>query len=1255
MGILNQIKSELLQLEGGKFQRLCDDWLFRKGYENINPIGMMETTDRVVRGTPDSLCMQSDGKYVFSEYTIQKDALAKKIENDISKCFDEFKTGIPIDKISEIIICYVGKLTTIEISTLRNLCYDKSVMLTLYGLDSIALSIQNSYPVLSEIYLSLSLDTGQLLSVEDFIARYGKNNFSTPIDNELLFSENLLSSATRTLETTNFLLVSGAAGLGKTLFSVSLVKRFLEENSSLKAICLFDKGADLTRDITAYFSEPGNYLIFVDDANRLDNRLDYLLHYLNDNSESRTFRIIATVRDYAQTAVAEKVRKYTNFQEQVLTPLTDDQIKELSEKLYGIKNPEYQKRIQEISCGNPRLALMASKIAAETNQIQSIQNVTSLYNDYFGENENVINVVSNNKLVVAACAVSFFRKIDKLNEQQMSLVEKSFGIQPEEFWELVDVLHNNEIVDLYENEVVKITDQVLSTYIFYVAVFDKKIIPFSQIVKDFYPNYRRTIVDSLNPVIRAFDQSRITANIRSEIKSIFEIYSENNNDESTIEFLNTFWFSLPTESLTFVAKAIQKMPINQSDWSIEDFEGSKSESGDSSLVSLLANFRYYREQEFKISFELLLAYLIKDKSSLGFVIRVMLERYNFEPDDWRYAYIIQKHVVDTLIDLMHEDEGYLFSRLFIVVANSFLQVEHRKTRWSHDSEIIITTFKLSPDEQLLAIRRSIFANLATLAVDPLFEKLAMDCFKEYVNRVRREGKDMAEADLPFIEKYFVKNLDKNNISHCMIMQNYCTQLESLGISFPKQWEKVFSNDIIELSYLLLEDWRERRSLDMRHEDYNQYRLRRLVEYFTGVSIETFVDFLKKCKVLNDALSSRERNYSIKMGLQMCLRALAKVASSIYFDLVSKYLEYDDYFEINPHIIVSDLFEAHSSKEVFSLLNSKEYKWKKLWLSAYFTQQPEESITKHESELLIKHISNTSSNEQSQSIEYLDKYRKVDSTIYRKVVSILVQKSKEDLSYAGPIGHIFNDHSTIFGKWFEEFHPDKELVFEAYLAAFNFETHWDYSGDALKILINERFDFLYKFIDQVYENERWPDFHTNMPMLDFLWERDNYIEEIEGYAKYLIIKDESSYRDRENIFSKILAKEENKDQPARVRQKKEFFRETIKRNAADIKYTCFIFNAAHYLGDDSRRELLGLFIDANPKFEDFLTLDNELSNRTWSGSKVPTLEREKKFLESLLPLFNSIRFLEHKSYAEKKIEDKLAMIEYEKKRDYLESR
>ena len=1255
MGNQNQIKSKLLEMEGGKFQRLCENWLYREGFKNIHSIGMMKTTDRVVKGTPDCLIMQENGKYIFAECTVQQKRLANKLEDDISKCFDEARTGIPIDKISKIIIFYLGKLTTKEINKLKILCDDRRVELTLNGLDSISLSIEDSHPVLSETHLGLPLDTGQLLSVEDFIVRYEKSNFTTSIDNELLFSDDLLSNATKTLETANFLLVSGAAGLGKTLFSVTLAKKLQRENNDLNIICLFDKGADLVRDITAYFSEPGEYLIFVDDANELGDRLDYILHYLNEDDEKRTFRIVATVRDYARNSLIEKVNKCTKLHEQVITPLTDDQIKELSETLFGIKNRKYQKRIQEVSCGNPRLAVMISRVAIKTNQIQSIQNVTSLYKDYFGKNKNVKQVVDDKKLIIVACAISFFRKIDKLNEKQMRSVESSFGIQSEEFWKLVDVLHKNKIVDLYENKVAKMSDQVLSTYLFYIAVFEKKAVAFSSIVNNFYPNYTGTIIDSLNPVISAFDQNKIIAEIRNEIKKIFDEFSESKGVKESIEFLTTFSFALPTESLLFAKNLIEKMPTVEVDWSCESFEEPMDESSKASLVSLLTNFRFYGEQEFKISFDLLVKYLVKDKSSLSFVIRALLGKYNFKLNDRRYAYLVQKYIIDTLISLMDRGENYLFSRLFILIANSFLKVEHEGRQWSRGDTMSLITFRLHPDEHLLSLREKIVANIAVLAVNPEFKAFVLACFKGYVDRIRYGGKEMAEADLPFFERHFIKTLNKNNLAHCMIMQNYCDHLESLELSFQKDWRKEFFNETIELSNLLLEDRHKRRILEMSHEEYDQYRHQSLVAYFSDISTEGFIGFIEKCKELHEVLSGRDRDYLFKNGLEMSLLALAEPAREIYPELVSVYLEYDDHFKIDPNLVVSNLLKNLSSTAVLSLLTNKEYKRKKLWLSVYFAQLPEASIGKNESDLLVDHICNVTSNELHERLDYLDKYKHADTAIYSKVVRVLVDKSKEDLNYARPLIHLFSNYSTIFGKWFDEFLPDKELVFDAYLAAFNLEPHWDYSGDALKLLLNERFDFLYKLIDQVYEKEKWPDSHTDMPALDFLWERENYLEDIEGYAKYLQCKDEHPYRYRENIFGKLFTKEEGEAEPEGIFLKKgEFFRISITNNADDIKFMCFIFNATQHLGEDLRRELLELFINANTKFEDFRALDYELTTQSWWGSQVPILEREKSFLESLLPLFNSIKLLEHKSYIEKQIEDKLKSIEDEKKRDYLES-
>lgn len=1253
MAIINQIKAKILELDGGNFQRLCDDWLHRKGYENINAIGMMQITDRVVKGTPDCLLIQPDGRYIFSEYTVQQKRLAQKLEDDICKCLDEKKTGISSEQISEIIICCLGKLTTKEINRLNGICKNYGVKLTLNGLDSLSLSIQNCYPVLSEIYLSLPLDTGQLLSIDDFVSRYGKNDLTTSIDNKILFQDEALAKGKQCLEQERFLLISGPSGVGKTLFAVHLSRIIKKENPQLKVYCLFDKGADLIRDITAHFSEPGDYLIFIDDANRLDNRLDYILHYLNETDEKRTFRIIATVRSYARDSVVDKVSQYTPIKEQILQSLSDEQIKELIIELFHINNLGYQQRIQEIAGGNARLAIMASKVAIKTQQIDSIQNVTSLYDDYFGQNENVKEVIENEKLMATACAISFFQKLDKLNDSQMAWVQNVFGIQAEEFWECVDILHKKELVDLYENEVVRISDQVLSTYLFYVSVFEKKIIPFSIIVNNFYPAFKRTIVDALNPIISAFDHKKIVDEIRREIQDIFDDISKVPDD--SIEFLNSFWFALPTESLIYANKTISEMKQAKIAWEKEIFEETKSDLKDSSLVKLLSNFRHYGNTELKISFELILNYLEKNKESLGYVIKVFKEKYNFKPNDFRYGYAAQIHVVDKLIERMDGGKNYLFTRLFIFAAKFFLKVEHTEYQWNRGDTVSLITFRLSPDEYLLPLRKKLFENLSYLLSVLKYKDMVQEVFQEYISRLMYEGKDMAQADLPYIKDHLISNLNHTELSHCLIMQELCEHLEALDIEFPLEWDSAFKNKALELSNLLLEDRYERQMLEMGFEEYNQYRHERLIKHFAIFTQGKLEELFEQCTMLQHSLTGRKRDYSFKNGMDMCLSALANTHPEIFSNIVSLYLGYDDLFELNPYIIVSNLFRFIAVDEVWSLINSKEYKRKKLWCSCYFSLLPEEFISENKVGLLLEHLNTTSSNELANGIDFLSKYCVIDKDIFLKVTRILITKSDSDKNYARPLGHIF-DQPGKFGAWVEIFESDEELLFDTYLAVLKLDHHFDYSGEALDLLITKNHSFLERVVDCIYQNESRPSSYTNMPELDFLWQRQSFLKDIEQYALYVHNKEKDSFYIHDNIFRKLFLKEKGLSEDNELTAKKQtFLKYTLLNNVDNIQYVCFIFDIANFMSEEFRRELLSLFLQKNNDFEDFKKLEYVSRTMSWSGSRVPILEREKNYLVNILPLLNSVELLEHRAHVEKQIEYKVEAIENEKKRDFLESR
>src|SRR4051812_6201332 len=114
MSKLTQIENRLKEIDPAGFQRLCDAYLHALGYENINPIGLVIGADKVTQGTPDTLFIQSDGKYVFAEYTTQQEKVLGKFKGDLRKCFNSDKTGIPITQISRIIFCHNSRLNTDE-------------------------------------------------------------------------------------------------------------------------------------------------------------------------------------------------------------------------------------------------------------------------------------------------------------------------------------------------------------------------------------------------------------------------------------------------------------------------------------------------------------------------------------------------------------------------------------------------------------------------------------------------------------------------------------------------------------------------------------------------------------------------------------------------------------------------------------------------------------------------------------------------------------------------------------------------------------------------------------------------------------------------------------------------------------------------------------------------------------------------------------------------------------------------------------
>jgi len=425
MSKINQIQKIILEMEGGKFQKLADAYLHKKGYEQINSLGSVIGTDKTRKGTPDTFIPLPNGKYVFAEYTTQQENVFKKLKGDLEKCFKESKTGVPVSKIDEIVICNTSNLSIEEREYFSQKCKGSGINLNIFGIDTISFDLYQKYPGLARDFLGIEVDTGQIVSPPDFIITYDKSRFSTRLDTVFHFRENEVKQALMNLNEGDCLIISGRPGVGKTRFALECCERFVEVQKNYEIRCIFNRGVDLFEDIRVHFSEPGSFIIFVDDANRI-SRFDYIIQLVCEQREDQNIKVVATVRDYALDQVLEASKRYGVYTEIELPIMKDDEIKQFIESEFGITNHLYLERIIDIAKGNPRLAVMAAQTAKRENTLQSIDNVAALYDEFFSSVQKDLSDINQPNLLKVAGIMVFFRSVDRSNKEMMGAIEKAF-------------------------------------------------------------------------------------------------------------------------------------------------------------------------------------------------------------------------------------------------------------------------------------------------------------------------------------------------------------------------------------------------------------------------------------------------------------------------------------------------------------------------------------------------------------------------------------------------------------------------------------------------------------------------------------------------------------------------------------------------------------------------------------------------------------------------------------------------------------
>jgi len=586
---LNTIQSAILSLDGGAYHNLVDEYLYKKyNFENIHSLGVETGTNKSTKGIPDSFVKHEDGTYTLIMYGTVKDSPFSKLKKDIKSCLGQYKEDIKTGKMKRIIAGYTStNITPHQLEELKNL--NKNIEMKFIDLSTLSQDLLMRYPYIASDHLNIKIDSEQIFTPEEFIARYDNNEMNTPLSIAFKSREKETKKLYEAINQSFFTLVTGQSGVGKTKLAIEACKQYKLDGCNV--YCIKNNGLMIHDDIRRYFGNPGKYILFIDDINQTSN-LEYILDFVNNTPKDVSIKVVATIRNYAKKHTVRILQKYFKFSEIVVKPFKNDETKTILKDTLTMNDEFYLNKIAKISKGNIRLAILAGMRDKEKGH-PSINNASDIFKHYYGE------ILESQRLsekdVYILFVISLIQSFRMKENDFANTLLKEFDINNNEFLAICHKLNENELVDLFYDEVVKINNQSFRDYLLEYVLVTKKMISISRLLTIGFPKYKKKIVFALNTIVEIFPSKETQEYIKEQVN----ISWENSDDDSQMEYLSSFYSLNETKSLQIIKKSMDEMEQQEIDIAGFD-EPINNPNIKNEFIKILGGFKYSKYYEMVI-------------------------------------------------------------------------------------------------------------------------------------------------------------------------------------------------------------------------------------------------------------------------------------------------------------------------------------------------------------------------------------------------------------------------------------------------------------------------------------------------------------------------------------------------------------------------------------------------------------------------------------------------------------------------------
>lgn len=600
-----------------------------------------------------------------------------------------------------------------------------------------------------------------------------------------------------------------------------------------------------------------------------------------------------------------------------------------------------------------------------------------------------------------------------------------------------------------------------------------------------------------------------------------------------------------------------------------------------------------------------------------------------------FSYNTQQIVTDKLCLLVEKNPTSQNLLLFVRIAENYLMLTFNRVESGRGDTISWYTLPLPYDEQVIIYRDRLLQELIKMYANGQCHEEIESLLMDYCRNTYNADYSIVGREIGQILSFFPM-LSPDNLYHCVIAAHIedilkLINYDDIDILSP------FLNSPKYLIFDVLNNKRQKQIFKgyQERKAWEKEQVQLLVKGYDALKYEYMFQICNECLCTID-----KEARLLTSGVEYALEAIA-ANSTLFIDVVKKYMQADTPYCRHPHKIIERLFNIISPEQIKELIISVNFKQQNIWMWEFYVCLPESHITTLWAEDLLHFLnrpSKTLRSAPSRPLYAIKKYEVVHKDFLLET-SKIVSEHYDDSPYIFYLYFewLFYVRTSDAAEMVKLYQTDLALLEDIYFKLISYEGRVDEDGELLAEIISMDGSFLFSYLDFLLkQTTRFHNMYdTRLTRLAFVWQKDDYFTSIDLILNYLIEHSDNSTQITILVLRYLfLCKGGEEDVMERYVL---WIRHTIQLFSGDEQRMYILFSALEDQNENLRRETLKEFLHQNSDYQLFERLPLDSSLVSGVGSLIPAIQRKIGYLRSLFPMLSGIDFLQHTQKIERDIQ------------------